>query len=265
MIIDFQLYKYVITTEIKEGNDIDMPRVIAINASARKANTYGLIMQVSEILKNKNIDVEIINLFDYDIKTCIGCEHCLIKGGCVFKDQASDLMEKIKSSEGIILTSPVYMENVSGKLKTFVDRTCRWFHRPEIYGKPVLVISTTKGSGLKNTVKYLKRVVIQWGAFYTGEISRSIATIDKQITETECENFIKHIVTSKENYKPSMNALINFQVQKVLAYKLIGLDSEYWKSKGWNSEPYYFKCNINIFDKLVSTSFGKFLNKVINK
>ncbi len=242
-----------------------MLKVLAINSSDRKMNTYSLISQVKEILKNKNTEIEIINLFDYDIKSCIGCEHCLVKGSCVLKDQAFDIMEKIKLSDGIILTSPVYMENVSGKLKTFVDRTCSWFHRPEIYGKPVLVISTTKGSGLKSTIKYLKRIVIQWGGFYTGKISRSIRTIDNKITESECENFIKHLNMKKEHYKPSLNALINFQVQKVLAYKLIGLDSEYWKEKGWNDKEYYFKCRINIFKSLIATSFGKFLNKVINK
>ena len=242
-----------------------MLQVIAINSSSRKMNTYELIAQVKEILKNNNIHVEIINLFDYDIKTCIGCEHCLVKGGCVLKDQAIDIMEKIKLCDGIILTSPVYMENVSGMLKTFVDRTCSWFHRPEIYGKPVLVISTTKGSGLKSTLKYLERVVIQWGGFNAGKIGRSIRTIDNKITESECENFIVHLNMKKENYKPSLNALINFQVQKVLAYKLIGLDSEYWEGKGWNADSYYFKCRINIFKKLIATSFGKFLNKVVNK
>jgi len=228
-------------------------------------NTYELITQSKEILRSKNIEVEIINLFDYDIKECIGCEHCLVKGGCIIKDQAFDIMEKIKLSDGIILTSPVYMENVSGKLKTFVDRTCSWFHRSEIYGKPILVISTTKGSGLKSTLKYLERVVIQWGGFYAGKIGRSIRTIGNKITESECENFIKYLSIEKESYNPSLNALINFQVQKVLAYKLVGLDSEYWIEKEWNVDVYYFKCKINILKRLIATSFGKFLNMVVNK
>ena len=248
-----------------KGMVLNMLKVIAINSSSRKMNTYELITQVKGILKNNNIDVEIINLFNYEIKTCIGCENCLVKGACVLKDQAFEIMEKIKLSDGIILTSPVYMENVSGKLKTFVDRTCSWFHRPEICGKPVLVISTTKGSGVKATVKYLQRVVIQWGGFYAGEIHRTIRTINSKITESECENFIALLSMNKERYKPSLNALINFQVQKVLAYKLVGLDSEYWKEKGWNAEAYYFKCRINTVNRLVATSFGKFLNEVVNK
>ena len=228
-------------------------------------NTYDLIDQVKEILKNYNIEVEIINLFDYHIKSCVGCEHCIVNGECVLTDQVNEIMEKMKLSDGIILTSPVYMENVSGKLKTFLDRTCKWFHRPEIYGKPVLVISTTKGSGLKSTLKYLERVVIQWGGFNAGKIGRSIGTIDNKITEKECEDFIKHLGIKKEEYKPSLNALINFQVQKVLSHRLIMLDSLYWREKGWNTEVYYFKCKINIFKRIIASSFGKFLNKAINK
>ena len=108
-------------------------------------------------------------------------------------------------------------------------------------------------------------MVIQWGGFNAGKIGRTIRTIDNKITESECKNFIEHLNMKKENYKPSLNALINFQVQKVLAYKLISLDVEYWEGKGWNVDVYYFKCRINIFKKLIATNFGKFLNKVVNK
>ncbi|MFA6808161.1 MAG: flavodoxin family protein [Eubacteriales bacterium] len=242
-----------------------MLKVLAINSSNRKINTYGLIVQVKKILEKDNIDVEIINLFDYEIKDCIGCEHCLIKGTCVIKDDVLDIMEKIKSKDGIILTSPVYLENVSGKLKTFLDRTCKWFHRPEVYGKPFLVIATTKGSGLKETLKYLERVVIQWGGVNAGRIGRSIRNIDNKIEQSECENFIKLLNLKKEDYKPSFAALKNFQIQKVLANRLGGIDSEYWEEKGWSGDIYYLKCNINIFKKIAVTTFGKFLTKVITK
>lgn len=235
-----------------------MPKIIAINSSKRKMNTYGVIEQVKEILNEDNINVEIIHLFDHDIEPCIGCENCLIKGNCVCKDDVSDIMDKIKSSDGVILTSPVYMENVSGILKIFLDRTCRWFHRPELCGKPILVIATTKGSGLKSTLKYLERVVIQWGGFNAGKIGRSIRNIDDKVEVSEVKRFIDHIKMDKKHYKPSLNALIHFQVQKVLAKKVGYLDCEYWEKKNWNSEVYYFKSKINPIKKLAAKSFGFF-------
>ena len=242
-----------------------MKKIIAINSSKRKMNTYGVIKEVEKILNNNNIDVEIINLFDYDIKPCIGCEHCLIKGNCVLKDDVSEIMDKIKSSDGVILTSPVYMENVSGALKTFLDRTCKWFHRPELCGKPILVISTTMGSGLKFTLKYLERVVIQWGGINAGKIGRSIRNMDNEVEVKEVKKFIDHIKMDKEEYKPSLDALIHFQIQKVLAKKIGYLDSEYWEEKAWNDKVYYFKSKINPIKKLIAKSFGGFLDGVVNK
>lgn len=241
-----------------------MLNIIAINSSQRKINTYKVISEVKEVLKNEEINVEIINLFDYDIKPCIGCENCLIKGDCVFNDDVSEIMDKLKSSDGIILSSPVYMENISGKLKVFLDRTCEWFHRPELYGKPILVIATTKGSGLKDTLNYLEKVVIQWGGINSGSIGRSIRNINKKVVKSECKNFIDHIKMDKKYFKPSLKALTHFQTQKVLAKKVGYLDSEYWNEKNWNDKIYYFECNINLYKRLISKGFGSFLDRVIN-
>lgn len=242
-----------------------MYKVVAITSSKRKMNTYNVITQIKEILNRNDIQVEIINLFDYKIDTCIGCECCILKGKCILKDDTEKIMDKLKSADGIIISSPVYLKTVSGKLKTFVDRTCAWFHRPELYGKPIMAVSTTKGSGLKETLKYLESVGTQWGAINTGAIGRNIRTIDEKVTEKECENFIKHLKTQTSEYKPSMESILNFQIQKVLSRKLIGLDKEYWDSKSWDKEVYYFKCKINPIKKVIGATTYSFLNKVINK
>lgn len=242
-----------------------MKKIIALNSSKRKMNTYGLIQRIKVLLNQEQIEVEIINLFDEDIKACIGCEHCLMKGNCVIEDGVSGVMEKIKSSDGVILSSPVYMENVSGTLKTFLDRTCKWFHRPELYGKPILVVATTMGSGLKSTSAYLERVVVQWGAFNTGKVVRSIRNMDQKIEAGEIKNFIKHIQMDKSDYKPSLSGLINFQVQKVLAKKIGYIDEKYWEAQKWNDDVYYFKCKISPFKKVIGKVFGSFLNGVVNK
>lgn len=238
-------------------------KVLAINSSNRKKHTYQKLKEISDILYQN--EIEIIHLYDYDIQSCTGCEYCLLKGECVLCDDVNKLMHKIKESDALILSSPVYIENVSGKLKTFFDRTCVWFHRPELYGKPMLVLATTKGSGLKRTLKYLNRVVIQWGGFYVGKIGRTIGNIDKIVSEKECKKLINHLKIDKSCYKPSLSALTNFQVQKVLSKKVGYLDQKYWEKMNWYNSIYYFDCNINFLKKIIAHSFGAFLDKVINK
>ena len=242
-----------------------MLQVIAINSSKRKINTFGLICQAKEIMIKYAINVEIINLYEYDIKDCLGCEFCILKDTCMQKDDVQQIMEKIIKSDGVILTSPVYLQAVSGKLKTFVDRTCKWYHRPEIYGKPVLVMATTKGSGLSSTLKYLEKVVTQWGGIKTGRIGRNIRNIEKNITEKECECFIHHLKMDRKEYKPSLDSLLNFQVQKVLASHLSDLDEAYWEAKGWKNKGYYFNCKINLFKRIVATCLYKIISQVMKK
>ncbi|MDD2371296.1 MAG: flavodoxin family protein [Firmicutes bacterium] len=242
-----------------------MLKVIAINSSKRKINTYGLIIQVKEILAKKDIEVEIINLYDYEIKNCLGCEHCIITDDCVLKDDVSEIMRKIENSDGIILTSPVYLQTVSGMMKIFIDRTCKWFHRPVLYGKPILVMSTTKGSGLKATLKYLEKVVVQWGAINAGSIGRGIRNIETPISLKECKEFISLLKMEKKDYKPSLDSLINYQVQKILADFMSGLDENYWREKGWNKKFYYFNCKINIFKRMIATLIYKVISRAMQR
>lgn len=240
-------------------------KVIAINSSKRKKNTYNLILNLKESLSKHNISVEIVNLFEYDIKPCIGCEHCLIHGGCVIHDDAQLLMDKLTSCDGIILSTPVYLNNLSGALKTFVDRTCSWFHRPELQGKPILLLASTAASGLKNTLSYLENIAVQWGTFPTNKIGRKVSTLKYPILDKEYSNFLKHLTIPKNQYNPKLNQLITFQVQRVMAQKLFPIDNRYWSEKSWTDKLYFYDCKINLSKKTVSMLFHKMLYRKIKR
>jgi multimeric flavodoxin WrbA len=240
-------------------------KVIAINSSRRKKNTYGILQKLKEDFGKRNIDVEIINLFDNEIKDCLGCEQCLRGKSCPHKDDANILMNKLKECDGIILSSPIYMGGVSGKLKVFIDRTCRWFHRPELVGKPVLLVATTAASGLKETIKFLEKTAVQWGAFPAGSIGRTVRNLNNPISSSEYDNFVKHLIMDRYKYRPKMSQLIFFQVQKVLAEKILPIDKEYWKEKNWLNMLYYFECSINPFNQTISKGFYKMLSKKVVK
>jgi len=240
-------------------------KLIAINSSKRKKNTYGILEQIKNQLEQKNIQVDIINLFDYQIQECLGCEVCLRKGKCIINDQTELLMSKLTEYDGIILSTPVYMGNISGKLKVFVDRTCKWFHRPELIGAPVLFIATTAASGLKDTFKSLETVAIQWGAFPTDRIFRNSKSMNKEISETEYGNFLKHIDMPKQKFKPSIKQVIHFQVQKVLAEKILVIDKDYWQDRQWLDKAYFYDSRASFMTKGIGSIFYSFLSKKVRK
>ena len=199
------------------------------------------------------------------MKACTGCEKCILKNKCVLNDDVHNVMEKLSKSDGIILSSPVYLQSISGKLKTFVDRTCVWYHRPELFGKPLLAIATTNGSGLKDTLKYIQSIGTQWGTYNSGRIGRNIRTINLPVTNKECAMFIHNLKRDKKEYKPNLKSIINFNTQKILSKKLGGLDEAYWDEQGWYNKPYYFKCKINPFNRILGYLTYTFLRRVMDR
>jgi multimeric flavodoxin WrbA len=240
-------------------------KVLAINSSRRKRNTYNILNNLKKELSQRDIHVDIINLFDYDIEECTGCEQCLRGKACLHKDDVNLLMDKLIEYDGIILSTPIYMGGVSGKLKVFIDRTCRWFHRPELVGRPVLHVATTSASGLKETLKFLEKTSIHWGAFPCGSIGRTVNTLSNSVQEKDYGNFIKHLFMKKKDYAPTLNQLIFFQVQKVLAEKILTVDKEYWEDKKWISKLFYFDCSINVANKGIAKGFYKILSRKVVK
>jgi len=240
-----------------------LKKVLAINSSVRKNNTFNLLKKIEKKLNEKDITLDIINLTDYNISECIGCELCITKDICNLKDDTDILMYKLKSYDGIIISTPVYMSNLSGKLKVFLDRTCRWFHRPELAGCPILLVATTASSGLKDTLKTLEKIMWQWGAFPVGQIGRSFANINDKIEDKDIEKFVKHLNMDKCKFKPSLNQLITFQVQKVLAVKILTFDKKFWEDKDWVSKEYFFNARIPIINKMLSRLFYNMLYKKI--
>ncbi len=239
-----------------------MKKIIAIHASKRQANTWKMLTQIRERLSDFDVEVEIISLYDHEYKDCLGCEACILRGACVLIDDTESLMQRLSEADGIILSSPVYMQQISGRLKTFVDRTCKWYHRPALAGKPVLVLATTKGSGLRQTLKYLQSVAVQWGAIPAGTVGRTIRDIGNPIADKELSRFIR-MMDRPSSFRPTCGQLLDFETQKSLASYLGGLDAEYWSQKGWNRQPYYIPCRINPIFRFVAFLFGSFLRSVM--
>ena len=99
-------------------------KFIAISGSPRiNGNTDYLVKVFADHCRKLGVNVEVIRLYDYNIKPCISCRLCLEDGKCRIKDDMCKIYPKILSCNGILLASPVYFNNVSAQMKAFMDRT----------------------------------------------------------------------------------------------------------------------------------------------
>ncbi|MDK2795543.1 MAG: hypothetical protein PWQ58_742 [Archaeoglobaceae archaeon] len=97
-------------------------KLLAINGSPNKRNTYALLEAIVDEAKKLGAEAEILNLADFNIAPCKGCDKCL-KGECVQKDDIIKVLEAMRSADAIVLGAPTYFGNVPGIVKNLIDRS----------------------------------------------------------------------------------------------------------------------------------------------
>ena len=68
--------------------------------------------------------VENVFLVKKTIQYCRGCFACWTKtpGKCVIEDDMAELLDKVRSSDIVVFATPLYVDNVTGIMKVFMDR-----------------------------------------------------------------------------------------------------------------------------------------------
>lgn len=98
-------------------------RILAIVGSVREGNTNILVDEtIKEIKKSNTVLVEKIHLKDIDMHFCNGCLMCDSTGICVFDDDMSDIISKVRDADAFIFATPARWRLLSGEMKTFLDR-----------------------------------------------------------------------------------------------------------------------------------------------
>ena len=200
-------------------------KILGINASPRKyGNTFKLLYIALRTAEKYGADIELVHLYDYDIKPCLGClsdiQHAC-RYPCVIDDGARVVLDKILRADGLIIATPIYWYGPSGHLKNLIDRMTVFENMifidgySWVEGKVAAFIATGSDSGDINTISYLSIVlnsmgfiIPPWALAYharEGDVLENknavldAANIGKIIVETT------HLIRSKKRwYDPSL-------------------------------------------------------------
>lgn len=96
-------------------------KIVILNGSARKGNTYACINAFVEGAKVGN-EIEIIETDKVNVSPCKGCGACACTKGCVAKDDSNAVVDKIVAADMIVFASPIYWWGVTAQLKTVIDK-----------------------------------------------------------------------------------------------------------------------------------------------
>ena len=100
-----------------------MSKVLVISTSLRaKSNSDILTGRLIDGAKDARHEVEHISLKGKNLGFCIGCLACQKTQQCVLKDDAVWIAEKVKNADTLVFATPVYYYEMSGQMKTLLDR-----------------------------------------------------------------------------------------------------------------------------------------------
>lgn len=142
-------------------NNRDMKKIIIIDGGPRKnMNTAAMLAKVAEGATQAGAEAKVVRLYDLAYKGCISCLACKIKGRasnvCKFKDALTPVLEEIAQADGLVLGSPIYFGDVTGQMRTFLERLAFPWLSYNDYSMtapkkmPVLLIETMNGSPERN-------------------------------------------------------------------------------------------------------------------
>ncbi len=114
-------------------------KTLIINGSPRvKGDTVGLINKLTEQL---NGEYKVFDAYYSDISACVDCRYCWSNDGCSIKDEMANIYDYIVDCDNVVLASPIYFSQPTGKMLDVCSRfqTCfaaKRFRRQITFVKP---------------------------------------------------------------------------------------------------------------------------------
>ena len=114
----------IITTSLRNGSNSDMLAAAFKDGAVSAGNS-----------------VETVSLKGKAIGFCKGCFACQKIGKCVINDDANEITDKIAAADAVVWATPVYYYEMSGQMKTMIDRANSLFSRERNF-KDVYLLAT---------------------------------------------------------------------------------------------------------------------------
>ena len=101
-----------------------LSNILVIVGSERKNGNTKILAEHFAKGAGVHNKVEIVTVSDYNICPCKGCNYCYTSEGnkCCIEDDMNLIYDKLRSTDILIMASPVYFYGISSQLKSIVDR-----------------------------------------------------------------------------------------------------------------------------------------------
>ena len=99
-------------------------RVLILSTSPRQGgNSDALAASFAEGARSAGHTVSHCSLRDKSLHFCLGCLSCQETPGCVLQDDMAEILSQMRTADVLVFATPIYFYEMSGQMKTLLDRT----------------------------------------------------------------------------------------------------------------------------------------------
>ncbi|MCH5201480.1 MAG: flavodoxin family protein [Oscillospiraceae bacterium] len=175
-----------------------MKTLILGGSPRRNGDTASLVEIITGKIKG---ECKIVEAYRCDISPCVDCRHCWKNSGCAIDDEMQEIYSYIQECDNILIASPVYFSELTGKLLDVGSRL-QTFYCARAFRKEEPVPKPKKGA-----------VVLAGGG--DGSIDTAYKTACILLRQMNCRDIHEAVYSHNTNVKPAI------EDEKVLA----GIDS----------------------------------------
>lgn len=227
-------------------------QILALMTSYRQdGNTAHIVRQIQAHMERlaaaagEPLTFETLDLGHMDIRPCRGCRVCFDRGEdkCPLDDDLRATKARLDAADGILLASPVYVDDVNGIAKNWIDRLAYLCHRPGLAGKSAYLVATAGMGPFGHTLGTMGMALRTWGCDITGQagfVMGALMTAEEAEaqfgarTEKIARRFYR-AVHDRHAENPSLVSLLFFRVQQRSWMRSAdgSVDDTYWREHGW--------------------------------
>ena len=98
-------------------------KVLILNGSPRpNGNTAIAVNEMMKVFAEEGVEAEVVHIGNKNVRGCIACGGCGVKGKCVFDDVVNELAPKFEEADGLVAATPVYFASANATLIACLDR-----------------------------------------------------------------------------------------------------------------------------------------------
>ena len=163
-------------------------KTLILNGSPRKnGDTVSLINRIASKITG---DYRIVDAYRCNISACLDCRYCWKNNGCAINDEMQEVYQYIQECDNIVIASPLYFSELTGKLLDVGSRLqtyfCARFFRSE---EPI--VKSKKGA-----------VLLVGGG--DGHVDSAYDTACTLLHHMNCYNIHRVVYSHNTNERPAL-------------------------------------------------------------